>query len=95
MWKCHYSRLLNSASGKSCDKIFVDNFLTRRSSFCTAPMMCNLIKKLPLQKSAGADGIMAEHLRYAHYYVCIYLRVLFNLCVSYGFIPEDCLITDM
>ena len=55
IWKCHYSRLLNSASGKSCDKIFVDNFLTRRSSFCnitnfqcTAPIMCNLIKKLPL-----------------------------------------------
>ena len=69
-------------------------------------MMCNLIKKLPLQKSAGADGITAEHLRYAHYCVCyiikyilycvcIYLSVLFNLCVSHGFIPEDCLITDI
>ena len=51
MWKSHYSGLLNSASGKSCDKTFVDNFLTRRSSFCnttnfqcTALMMCNLIK---------------------------------------------------
>ena len=87
---------------ESCDKIFVDNFLTRRSSFCnitkfqcTAPMMCNLIKKLPLQKSAGADDITAEHLRYPHYCVCIYLSVLFNLCVSHGFIPEDCLITDI
>ena len=58
-------------------------------------MMCNLIKKLPLQKSAGADGITAEHLRYAHYCVCIYLSVLFNLCVSHGFIPKDCLITDI
>ena len=58
-------------------------------------MMCNLIKKLPLQKSAGADGITAEHLRYAHYCVCIYLSVLFNLCVSHGFILEDCLITDI
>ena len=102
MWKSHYSGLLNSASGKSCDKIFVDNFLTRRSSFCniinfqcTAPVMCNLIKKLPLQKSAGADGITAEHLRYAHNCVCIYLSALFNLCVSHGFIPEDCLITDI
>ena len=95
-------RLLNSASGKSCDKIFVDNFLTRRSSFCnitnfqcTASVMCNLIKNLPLQKSAGADGITAEHLRYAHYCVCIYLSVLFNLCISHGFITEDCLITDI
>ena len=57
--------------------------------------MCNLIKKLPLQKSAGADGITAKHLRYAHYCACIYLSVLFNLCVSHGFIPEDCLITDI
>ena len=57
--------------------------------------MCNLIKKLPLQKSAGADGITAEHLWYAHYCVCIYLSVLFNLYVSHGFIPEDCLITDI
>ena len=57
-------------------------------------MMCNLIKKLPLPKSAGADDITAEHLRYAHYCVCIYLSVLFNLCVSHGFIPEYCLITD-
>ena len=30
MWKCHYSGLLNSASGKSCNKIFVDNFLTKK-----------------------------------------------------------------
>ena len=58
-------------------------------------MMCNLIKKLPLQKSAGADGITAEHLWYAYYCACIYLSVLFNLCVSHGFIPEDCLITDI
>ena len=54
--------------------------------------MCNLIKKLPLQKSAGADGITAKHLRYAHYCVCIYLSVLFNLCMSHGLISEDCLI---
>ena len=101
MWKSHYSGFLSSASGKSCDKIFVDNFLTRRSSFCnitnfqcTAPM-CNLIKKLLLQKSVVADGITAEHLWYAHDYVCIYLSVLFNLCVSHGFIPEDYLITDI
>ena len=33
MWKSHYSGLLNSASDKSCDKIFVDNFLTHRSTF--------------------------------------------------------------
>ena len=92
----------DSASRKSCDKIFVDNFLTRQSSFCnitnfqcTASVMCNLIKNLPLQKSAGADGITAEHLRYAHYCFCIYLSVLFNLCMSYGFITEDCLITDI
>ena len=96
MWKCHYSKLLNSASGKSCDKIIVDNFLTRRSSFCNitnfqCTAVCNLIKKLPLQKSAGADGITAEHLRYAHYCVCIYLSVLFDLCMSHGFISEDCL----
>ena len=57
--------------------------------------MCNLSKKLLLQKSAGADGITAEHLRYAHYCVCIYLSVLFNLCMSHGFIPGDCLITDI
>ena len=50
MWKCHYSGLLNSASGKSCDKIFVDNFLTRRSGFCnitnfqcTAPIILLLL----------------------------------------------------
>ena len=58
-------------------------------------MMYNLIKKLPLQKSAGADGITPEHLRYAHYCVCIYLSVLFNLCVSHDFISKDCLITDI
>ena len=54
---------------------------------------CNLIKKLPLQKSAGADSITPEHLLYAHYCVCIYLSVLFSLCMSHGFISEDCLIT--
>ena len=101
MRKCHYSGLLNS---KKCYKIFVDNFLTRRSSFCntcivnfqcTAPMTCNLIKKLPLQKSAGADGMTAQHLRYAHYCVCIYSSVLFNLRVNHGFIPDDYFITDV
>ena len=94
---------MNNLPGNKTNRIKkIMNFLTRRSSFwnitnfqCTAPMMCNLIKKLPLQKSAGADGITAEHLRYVHYCVCIYLSVLFNLCVSHGFIPEDCLITDI
>ena len=57
--------------------------------------MCILIKKLLLQKSAGADGITAEYLGYAHYCVCIYLAFCFNLCISHGFIPEDCLITDI
>ena len=49
--------------------------------------------KLPLNCSAGADKISAEHLIYADFSIRFYLSALFNLCLSHGVIPSPCLDT--
>jgi Reverse transcriptase (RNA-dependent DNA polymerase) len=40
-------------------------------------------------KSAGLDGITAEHLKYAHPSLVVALKNLFNLVLSAQFVPDD------
>ena len=40
-------------------------------------------------KAEGADGISAEHLRYAHPSIAVHLSNLFNLILLHGYVPND------
>ena len=37
---------------------------------------------LPLEKSCGTDLVAVESLRFAHPSICLYLSMLFNLCIT-------------
>ena len=47
------------------------------------------LNKLKRGKSAGQDNVTAEHLFYTHPCLCASLKLLFNLMIKYGFVPDD------
>ena len=101
MWKNPYCSLLNSVkSNDTAAKDFVqiqmhcsvlfNNF----NNFCCTPdVLGPLMCKLKLNCAAGADNITAEHLCYSDHSIKFYLSVLFNMCLSHGFVPKACLDT--
>ena len=55
----------------------------------TPKRVIGLIKKLKCGKSAGADGITAEHLKYADTpNLALCLTLLLNCCVKFGIVPS-------
>jgi len=61
-------------------------------------LMCNSFKikslhKLPLDRTAGKDGIFAEHFFYADSSVCNHLSSLFHVCSIHGKFPQECMQT--
>ena len=53
----------------------------------------SLLHKLPLNRAAGKDGILAEHISYADSGVCNHLSSLFNVCLIHGKLPQECMQT--
>ena len=53
----------------------------------------SLLHKLPLNRAAGKDGILAEHISYADSSVCNHLSSLFNVCLIHGKLPQECMQT--
>jgi len=45
--------------------------------------------KLKKGRAAGQDNISVEHLTYAHPCLVVSLKLLFNLMLSHGFVPDD------
>ena len=43
---------------------------------------------LKLGKAVGIDGISSEHLRYAHPSIVTHLKMLFNLMLLHGYVPD-------
>ena len=39
-------------------------------------------------KAAGVDGLMAEHLKFAHPLILVIIKKLFNIMISIGFVPK-------
>ena len=57
---------------------------------CSVPILSPLLHNLSLRCSSGADNLSAHHLCYADPSINIYLRILFNLCLFHGVIPDNC-----
>ena len=54
-----------------------------------ANMVIEAIKELGLNKSAGMDGITAEHLKYASKELPYLLSMCITSCFSHGYLPES------
>ena len=82
MWRKQFSALLNSS--KNCDMgNFVQQNITSNGNFegideliCNSFKTKSLLHKLPLHRTAGKDGIFAEHIFYADSSVCNHLSSL-------------------
>ena len=46
------------------------------------------LRSMKLGKAAGLDGIEVEHLLYAHPLLIVMLRVLFNIMLIHGVVPQ-------
>ena len=101
MWKNHYCFFLNSVkSNDTAAKVFVQSqmhcsvLFNNFNDFCCGPdVLGPLMCKLKLKCAAEADNITAEHLCYSDHSIKLYLRFLFNKCLSHGFVPKACLNT--
>ena len=71
MWENKYRRLLNSTDKPLSDLVHFhfsneSNHNDLRKYFTNADIVNSLVLKLQRNRSAGCDGMSAEHLIYAH-----------------------------
>ena len=85
MWEVHFFNLLNSVHNTD-SKGFVSNHIDAVDSethiTITASDVLNSLKEAKLDKSAGIDGLAAEHFIHSHVSVTVHLSLLF-LCICY------------
>ncbi|XP_050561669.1 uncharacterized protein LOC126912652 [Spodoptera frugiperda] len=55
----------------------------------TAKDVAQIIKKMVRGKSPGHDDLSIEHLKYGGVHLPRVLALLFNLCLSHGYLPDD------
>ena len=97
MWRKHFSALLNSSKNCGIGNFVHENIISHSNFEGIDELMCNsfkiksLLHKLPLNRTAGKDGIFAEHIFYADSSVCNHLSSLFNVCLMHGKIPQECM----
>ena len=92
MWQQHYSALLNSVNdpGKRREVDCLLDFGQGVSAVTISPsQVTESIKVLKLGKSCGSDGIAAEHFKFAHPRICIYLSLLFTCFLIHGHLPAN------
>lgn len=92
LWKDHYSNILNSVTSES-KRHSVENELNsspEESDFRVSPQnVYNAIHSLKLKKSSSGDGIVTEHLKYAHPSLIIHLSLCFNSMFSHSYLPDS------
>ena len=100
MWQHYYSTLLNSHKKDNEQNEQVQLSLCDRKLYCKvynflsdADSIRRLLYKLSLRKTAGYDGLSAEHFIYADPAVCSVISIFINLCLTHGHIPTTCLDT--
>ena len=86
MWKQHYEKLLNTHQPKSFSSDSLQQSETERLEVCD---VANAISKLKSGKSAGHDGIKAEHFKFSHQSCHVLLNILFNCVLIHGYLPRE------
>jgi hypothetical protein len=91
MWQNHFQKLLNSSSDVK-SKEFVLQALGEKSKYCferfTVANVMESISSVKCGKSAGKDGIYAEHFKYASDRVAVLLSILINTMFIHGYMPQ-------
>ena len=90
MWYHHFSEILNSVhntDSKSfvCDHI--DSVSPKSKMLIDASAIIESLKEIKLGKSAGIDGLAAEHFVYSHSSISVHLALLFTCMLNHGHVP--------
>jgi len=95
----HFAALMNASKNCEIGNYVKQNIIPHGNFEGIDELMCSsfkiksLLHKLPLDRAAGKDGIFAEHIFYADSSVRNHLSSLFNVCLMYGKIPQECMQT--
>ena len=98
MWQAHFSELLNSVqdiSSKSFVCEHVDAVLSDSRMLVTSCDVSDSLKKVKLGKSAGIDGLAAEHFVYSHERISVHLAMLFTSMLTHGYLPDAFMTTSI
>ena len=98
MWQTHFSELLNSVhdtSSKSFVCEHVDAVLPDSIISGTSCDVSDSLKKGKLGKSAGIDGLAAEHFVYSHEIISAHLAMLFTSRLTHGYLPDAFMTTSI
>ena len=98
MWQTHFSELLNSVhdiSSKSFVCEHVDTVLPDSRILVTSWDVSDSLKKVKLGKSAGIDGLAAEHFVYSHERISVHLTMLFTSTLTHGYWPDAFMTTSI
>ena len=98
MWQAHFSELLNSVhdiSSKSFVCEHVDAVLPDSRILVTSCDVSDSLKKVKLGKSAGIDGLAAEHFVYSHERISVHLAMLFTSMLTHGYLPDAFMTTSI
>ena len=95
MWHDHFKQMLNSSSDFSCkDKVLEEINSCSLGECCFSPLdVKTAVHKLKKGKSAGLDGISAEHYIFSHDRLNVLLCLFINSCVNHGYLPVNVLDT--
>ena len=76
-------------------KLLETEFFTRFSQYvgdgCSnikADLVANCIDNLKKSKASGLDGLMAEHLSFAHLTLVVHLSLLFTILLKHSVVPD-------
>lgn len=92
MWKRHFEQLYSSAIGTKYKEVFENKLLEcpmlNNTQLLTVDDVIEAISKQKHNKAPGPDGIHMEAFIYGGRRLNLYLSILFNLCLSYGYVPD-------
>ena len=95
MWQAHFSELLNSVHdtrSKSFVCEHVDAVLPDSRISVTSCDVSDSLKNVKLGKSAGIDGLTAEHFVCLHKHISIHLAMLFTI---HGYLLDTFMTTSV
>ena len=98
VWQAHFSEILNSVydtSSKSFVCEHVDAVLPDSRILVTSCDVSDSLKKVKLGKSAGIDGLAAEHFVYLHERISVHLAMLFTSMLTHGYLPHSFMTTSI
>ena len=98
VWKKHYSDLFNSVQSTPYKEYVLSTVSnsTPCADSCIYPSeITAAIKSLKCSKSAGPDGLVAEHFKHASAKLSVLLSVCFSAMFKSGFIPQSLMLTTL